>query len=60
MAKALPCPERTLKTPMPQRSSPSTREQEGQWAAVEDRRRRRVAFEETARDILRYLEKVRA
>ena len=50
MAKALPCPERTLKTPMPQRSSPSSRDEdeEGQWVAVEDRRRRRVAFEETA------------
>ena len=51
-----PCPERTLKTPMPQQSSPSSRDEESQWVAVEDKRRRRVAFEETAKDILRYLE----
>ena len=56
MAKAPPCPERTLKTPMPQQSSPSSRDEENQWVAVEDKRRRRVAFEETAKDILRYLE----
>ena len=49
MAKAPPCPERTTKTPMPQQSSPSSRDEESQWVAVEDRRRRRVAFEETAR-----------
>ena len=46
MAKAPPCPERTLKTPLPQRSSSSSRDEEGQWISVEDRRRRRVAFEE--------------
>ena len=56
MAKAPPCTERTLKTPLPQQSSPSSRDEESQWVAVEDRRRRRVAFEETARGILRYLE----
>ena len=56
MAKAPPCPERTLKTPMPQQSSPSSRDEESQWVAVEDRIRRRVAFEETARGMLRYLE----
>ena len=32
------------------------RDEESQWAAVEDRRRRRVAFEEIATDFLRYLE----
>ena len=31
MAKALPCPERTLKTPLPQQSSSSSRDEEGQW-----------------------------
>ena len=56
LAKAPPCPERTLKTPMPQRNSPSSRDEESQWVAVEDRRRRRVAFEETVRGTLRYLE----
>ena len=56
MAKAPPWPERTQKTPMPQQSSRSSRGEESQWVAVEDRRRRRVAFEETAGDILRYLE----
>ena len=56
MAKAPPCPERTLKTPMPQQSSPSSRDEESQWVAVEDRRRRRVAFEETAWGMLRYPE----
>ena len=44
MAKAPPCPERTLKMPMPQQSSPSPRDEESQWVAVEDTRRRRVAF----------------
>ena len=29
MAKALPCPERTLKTPLPQQSSPSSRKKAG-------------------------------
>ena len=51
-----PCPERTLKTPLPQQSSPSSRDEESQWVAVEDRRSQRVAFEETARGTLRYLE----
>ena len=56
MAKVLPYPERILKTLMPQQSSPSSREEESQWVAVEDRRTWRVAFEETARGIFRYLE----
>ena len=46
-------PRGTLKTPLPQQSSPSSRDEESQWVAVEDRRRRRVAFEETARSLLR-------
>ena len=56
MAKATPCSERTLKTPLPQQSSSSSRDEEGQWISVEDRRRRRVAFEEAAKRMLRYLE----
>ena len=48
--------ERTLKTPLPQQSLPSSRGEESQGVAVEDGRRRRVAFEETARCILRFLE----
>ena len=56
MAKALPCSERTFKTTLPQQGSPSSRDEESQCVAVEDRRRMRVAFEETARGILRYLE----
>ena len=46
MAKAPPCPERTLKTPLPQQSSHSSREEEGQWVAMEDRRRQEYRFRE--------------
>ena len=56
MANAPRCPERTLKTPMPQQCSPSYRDDEGQWISGEDRRMRRVAFEEAAKRMLRYLE----
>ena len=56
MTKAPPCPERTKKTPMPQQSSPSFRDEESQWVAVEDRRRKRIVFEETAWHFLRYME----
>ena len=52
MAKAPPCPERTLKTPLPQQSSPSFRDEEGQWVAMEDRRSRRIAFEKTAKRVM--------
>ena len=52
MAKALPCSERTFKTPLPQQGSPSSRDEESQCVAVEDKRGWRVAFEETARGIL--------
>ena len=54
MAKAHPCPERTLKTPLPQQSS-SAREEESQWSSME-RCRRRVAFGDAAKRMLRYLE----
>ena len=49
-------PEETLRTPLPQQSSSSSRDEESQWVSVEDRRRRRVAFEETVKRMLRYLE----
>ena len=56
MAKTSPCPKRTLKTPLPQQSSSSSRNEENQWVSAEDRQRRRVAFEETAKRMLRYPE----
>ena len=58
MAKAPPCPERTFETPLPQQSSSSSRDEDGRWISVEERRRRRVAFEETAKRMLRYLEDI--
>ena len=36
-AKALACPERRVRTPLPQQSSSSTREEESQWSAQERR-----------------------
>ena len=56
MAKVPPCPERTLKTQLPQESSLSSREEEGRWVAMEDRRRRSIAFEKMAKKMLKYLE----
>ena len=56
MATDPPCSERTLKTPLPQQGSPSSRDEEGHWISVEDRRRRRVTFEKTAKRMLRYVE----
>ena len=56
MAEAPPCPERTLKTPLPQQGSSPSRDEESQWVSVEDRCRRRVAFEETANRMPRYLD----
>ena len=50
MAKAPRCPERTLKTPLPQQSSSSSKDEESQWVAVEDRRRRRVGFKEDCQE----------
>ena len=38
------------------RAPRGSRDEASQWVPVEDRRRRRVAFEETAKGILRYLE----
>ena len=56
MAKAPPCPERRMRTLLPQETSSSTREEESQWSSMEDRCRRRVAFEDAAKRMLRYLE----
>ena len=56
VAKARPCPESTLRTWLPQQSSSSTREEEGRWVLMEDRRRRNVAFENLAKEMLIYLE----
>ena len=54
MAKAPPCPDRTMQTSLPQQSSSSAREEEGHWVLMEDRRRRRIAFENSAMEMLRY------
>ena len=51
-AKAPPCPDRTLQTPLPQQSSSSAREEEGHWVLMEDRRRRSVAFENLVKEML--------
>ena len=55
-AKAPPCPNGTLQTPLPQQSSSSAREEEDHWEVMEDWRRRRIAFENLAKGILRYLD----
>ena len=55
VTEAPPCPERTPKMPLPQQSSSSAREEEGRWALMEDRRRRSIAFENLAKEMLRYL-----
>ena len=57
MAKAPPCLERTLKTPLPQQSSSSAREEESHWVLMKNRRRRGIAFENLAKEMLRYLHK---
>ena len=54
-AKAPPCSNSTLQTPLNQQSSSSAREEEDQWDVMEDRRRRRIAFENLAKGMLRYL-----
>ena len=50
-------PDRTPRTPLPQQSSSSAREEEGRWV-LEDKRRRNVAFENLAKEMLRYLENI--
>ena len=49
MAKVPPCSGRSMKTPLPQQSSSSVREEESQWISVEDR-------DEMATTMLGYLE----
>ena len=56
MAKAPPCSESRMRTPLPQQSSSSTGEEESQWSSLEDRRKRCVAFEDVVRKMLEYLE----
>ena len=55
-AKAPPCPDSTSHTPLPQQSSSSAREAEDHWELKEERRRRRIAFENLAKSMLRYLD----
>ena len=55
-AEAPPCPNSTLPTPLPQQSSSSAREEEDHWEVMEARRRRRIAFENLAKSMLRYLD----
>ena len=45
-----------LNTQLPQQSSSSAREEEGCWVLMEDMRRRSVAFENVAKEMLKYLE----
>ena len=54
-AKAPPCSGSTLQTLLPQQSLSSARE-EDHWVVMEDRRRRRIAFENLAKGMLRYLD----
>ena len=55
-AKASPCHNSTLQTPLPQQSSSSAREEEDHWEVMEERCRRRIAFENLAKGMLRYLD----
>ena len=57
MTEAPPCYDRTLKTPLLQQSSPSARDEEGGCFLMEDRRIRSIAFENLAKEMLRYLDK---
>ena len=52
--KAPPCPNNTLQTTLPQQSSLSAREAEDLWEVMEERRRRRIAFGNLAKGMLRY------
>ena len=56
MAKAPPYTETTLQTPLPQQSPSSAEEEEGHWVLMEDRRRRGIAFENLAKEMLRYFD----
>ena len=50
MAKAPPCPERRMRTSLPQQSSWSRREEESQWSSVEVKRKWCVAFGDAAKE----------
>ena len=56
-AKAPPCPYSTVQTPLRQQSTSSAREEEDHWDVMEDRRRRSIAFENLAKEMLRYLDR---
>ena len=55
VAKAPPCPEMTLRTPLPQQNLPSVGEEGGHWVLMEDRRRRSAAFVNMDKGMLKYL-----
>ena len=55
-AKAPPCSDRTLQTPLPQQSSSSAREEEARWVLVEEKRKRGIAFDKLAKEMLRHLD----
>ena len=56
VAYAAPCPEMTLRTPLPQQGSSSAGEEGAHWELMEDRRRRSAAFENVAKEMLQYPE----
>ena len=55
-ARAPPCPDSTLQTPLPQQSSLSAGEEVDHWVVMEDRQRRRIACENLAKGMLLYLD----
>ena len=54
--KAPPCSDSTLQIPLPQQSSSSAGEEKDHWEVMEERRRRRIAFENLAKGMLRHLD----
>ena len=55
-AKAPPCPNSTLQTPLPRQSSSAIEGEDHHWELREERRSRRIAFENLAKGMLRYLD----
>ena len=55
-AEAPPCPNSALQTSLPQQSLSSAREEEYHWEVREERRRRRIAFENLAKGMLSFLD----
>ena len=49
-------PRQKLRRALPQQNSPSAGEEEDHWEVMEERRRRRVFFENLAKGMLRYLD----